>query len=153
MSNAFESPAKNENYTMFDTDLVRELRLRKWAREHFVAEELRKPCWHPIVLEEMKLRDRELELAPVVSAISRSSLIDDELDPPSLCHLLDAGPEDSALIIDDASQNSGSRIVPIFPHGNAMIHPSGGEIQGPHWHLPAYQNQMMSGESDLIGYY
>ena len=41
-------------------DLIKELRLRKWAREHYVRPEQRGRQWHPIVLEEMSYRDAEL---------------------------------------------------------------------------------------------
>jgi len=52
-------------------DIVRELRLRRWARVHFVEEDARKPHWHPVVLDEMKRCDSELtsqtQVAPVNS--------------------------------------------------------------------------------------
>lgn len=41
-------------------DFVRELRLRQWARQHFVPAESRKSSWHPVVLDEMTRRDLEL---------------------------------------------------------------------------------------------
>ena len=41
-------------------DLVRELRLRQWARQNFVPQQQRKATWHPVVLDEMQNRDREL---------------------------------------------------------------------------------------------
>jgi hypothetical protein len=41
-------------------DLIQEFRLRKWAREHYVPAHERNRHWHPIVLEEMEFRDREL---------------------------------------------------------------------------------------------
>jgi hypothetical protein len=43
-----------------DLDPVDELRLRRWAREHYAAAEDRDAGWHPIVLEEMEQKDREL---------------------------------------------------------------------------------------------
>lgn len=48
-------------------DVVRELRLRRWAREHYVPQDQRKPEWHPIVLDEMRLKDDEL----IIEARSR----------------------------------------------------------------------------------
>lgn len=52
-------------------DIVRELRLRRWARVHFVEERDRKPHWHPVVLDEMKRCDSECssqkQLSPMVS--------------------------------------------------------------------------------------
>ena len=40
-------------------DLIEELRLRRWAREHYVPVDQRKPSWHPIVHEEMEKKDLE----------------------------------------------------------------------------------------------
>lgn len=48
-------------------DLVEELRLRRWARINHVRADERDLDWHPIILEEMSLKDAELEelsLAP-----------------------------------------------------------------------------------------
>ena len=42
-------------------DLVDELRLRRWARLHFTSVDQRNPRWHPVVLDEMRLKDEELE--------------------------------------------------------------------------------------------
>ncbi len=53
-------------------DVLRELRLRSWARAHYVPRHERKATWHPIVLDEMSCRDREMEeLAEVHTAGSR----------------------------------------------------------------------------------
>jgi hypothetical protein len=41
-------------------DILQELRLRNWARAHYVPLHERKETWHPIVLDEMRNRDREL---------------------------------------------------------------------------------------------
>lgn len=42
-------------------DPAKEKRLRRWARTNYVPVSERKGSWHPIVLEEMGLRDLELE--------------------------------------------------------------------------------------------
>ena len=42
-------------------DLIEELSLRRWARENYVAEELRNESWHPVVLDEMREKAAELE--------------------------------------------------------------------------------------------
>jgi hypothetical protein len=42
------------------TDLVQELRLRRWARENYVPVEFRDPSWHPAVLDEMQRKEQEL---------------------------------------------------------------------------------------------
>ena len=39
--------------------VIQELRLRRWACEHYVRPELRRTTWHPIVLDEMARRDAE----------------------------------------------------------------------------------------------
>jgi hypothetical protein len=43
-----------------ELDFIEELRLRRWARENYVAASLRQPTWHPVVLDEMNRKDREL---------------------------------------------------------------------------------------------
>ena len=44
-----------------DVDMVKELRLRQWARKNYVHAAHRKNTWHPVVLEEMDDRDFEVE--------------------------------------------------------------------------------------------
>jgi hypothetical protein len=46
--------------TRSDIDPIRELRLRRWARENYVPPDDRESSWHPIVLDEMRARDVEL---------------------------------------------------------------------------------------------
>ena len=41
-------------------DVVEELRLRRWARENYVPAVERDGLWHPIILEEMCRKDRDL---------------------------------------------------------------------------------------------
>ena len=45
-----------------NVDLIKELRLRRWARCHYVAQSERRDSWHPIVLNEMSKRDLERDL-------------------------------------------------------------------------------------------
>lgn len=52
------------------TDLVEELRLRRWAREHYVPAGARSPTWHTIVHEEMRCRDHELALAGAYAEVA-----------------------------------------------------------------------------------
>ena len=40
-------------------DPVEEIRLRTWARQHYLPRELRDDSWHPIILEEMRRKDGE----------------------------------------------------------------------------------------------
>ncbi|MBX7166607.1 MAG: hypothetical protein K1X74_09700 [Pirellulales bacterium] len=56
-----ESPA-------LEVDVIEELRLRRWARENYVSDELRNREWHPIVLDEMQKRDRELNALSAATA-------------------------------------------------------------------------------------
>ena len=42
-----------------ELDLIEELRLRRWAREHYVPRNERRMSWHPIVHEEMNKKDDE----------------------------------------------------------------------------------------------
>ncbi len=42
-----------------ELDLIEELRLRRWAREHYVPRSQRQNSWHPVVREEMDKRDLE----------------------------------------------------------------------------------------------
>jgi len=43
-----------------EVDAIEEIRLRTWARENYVPAEERDENWHPIVLDEMNSKDREL---------------------------------------------------------------------------------------------
>jgi hypothetical protein len=45
--------------TSLDLDLIEELRLRRWAREHYVPQGQRQTAWHPVVHDEMTKKDRE----------------------------------------------------------------------------------------------
>ena len=40
-------------------DMIREFRLRRWAREHYVPSAERESTWDALVLEEMACRDAE----------------------------------------------------------------------------------------------
>src|SRR5204862_238776 len=41
-------------------DFIEELRLRRWARENFVPADLRQATWHPVILEEMTRKERDI---------------------------------------------------------------------------------------------
>ena len=47
------------SHGVLEMDLIEELRLRRWAREHYVPVEERDRSWHPVVHEEMKKKDNE----------------------------------------------------------------------------------------------
>ena len=44
---------------MAELDFIEELRLRRWAREHYVPRHKRQGSWHPVVHEEMEKKDLE----------------------------------------------------------------------------------------------
>jgi hypothetical protein len=44
---------------MSELDLIEELRLRRWAREHYVPRGQRQTAWHPVVHDEMNKKDLE----------------------------------------------------------------------------------------------
>ena len=50
-----------------EVDFIEELRLRRWARENYVPADEREPGWHPIILEEMRRKDGEVNEAVLVS--------------------------------------------------------------------------------------
>lgn len=53
------------------TDLVEELRLRRWARENYVPTGRRDMNWHPVVLDEMRRKDAEVEVADSYAETAR----------------------------------------------------------------------------------
>lgn len=71
-------------------DLIRELRLRNWARQHYVAADARGRHWHPIVLEEMEFRDKELAEMRAATEVRYSPFV--PLEPIELYYLDDAHP-------------------------------------------------------------
>jgi hypothetical protein len=42
-----------------EVDFIEELRMRRWAREHYVPRDRRESSWHPVVLDEMDRKDLE----------------------------------------------------------------------------------------------
>jgi hypothetical protein len=49
-----------------EVDFIEELRLRRWAREHYVSRNQREESWHPVILDEMNRKEREsAEVDPV----------------------------------------------------------------------------------------
>lgn len=41
-------------------DPVKEMRLRTWARVNYTPAEQRDTNWHPVILDEMRRKDRDL---------------------------------------------------------------------------------------------
>ncbi|MEW4489013.1 hypothetical protein AB1L42_13085 [Thalassoglobus sp. JC818] len=42
-------------------DPIEEIRLRTWARQNYLPEQEREEEWHPIILDEMRQKDLELD--------------------------------------------------------------------------------------------
>ena len=53
-----------------EVDFIEELRLRRWAREHYVPRNQREMSWHPVVLDEMDRKD--LEASEPALAVTRA---------------------------------------------------------------------------------
>ncbi len=49
-----------------ELDFIEELRLRRWAREHYVARDQRELSWHPVILDEMSRKEAEMTEADAV---------------------------------------------------------------------------------------
>jgi hypothetical protein len=50
-----------------EVDFIEELRLRRWARENYVPQQERElSSWHPVILDEMARKDREMSEAEAV---------------------------------------------------------------------------------------
>ncbi len=50
-----------------EIDFIEELRMRRWAREHYVPLDRREINWHPVVLDEMQRKDLEQTEVEVIS--------------------------------------------------------------------------------------
>ena len=48
-----------------EVDFIEELRLRRWAREHYVPESKRQTSWHPVIHDEMFRKDVETEVEDI----------------------------------------------------------------------------------------
>ncbi len=42
-----------------DIDPIEEMRLRAWARRNYAPASERQTSWHPVILDEMRRKDRE----------------------------------------------------------------------------------------------
>jgi hypothetical protein len=89
-----------------DVDVVKELRLRRWARVNYVPADQRSHGWHPVVLDEMRSKDDELEVRSQEGPIRLSYV---PLPPTNVYILHPAELEDREpkLFGLDESQSSG----------------------------------------------
>src|SRR5262249_42278921 len=73
-SDTFPSP-REELHMQFasshSADPVEELRLRRWARENYVAVEFRDQNWHAVVLDEMRRKDEEQAAVASYAEVAR----------------------------------------------------------------------------------
>jgi hypothetical protein len=146
--------------TMSTVDFVREIRLRQWARRHYVSAELRKSSWHPIVLDEMQLRDleraNEADVNSAEAVLVSGNVVSDVVDftppinsmPPVELYV----PRVDEVLLAQSSVstnnvflnsfyelNAGAKIVPLLPDHQWQLHPGASEIPGPHCRTPVYQ--------------
>lgn len=47
------------SHGVLEMDLIKELQMRRWARENYVPPEKRDRGWHPVIHDEMKKKDNE----------------------------------------------------------------------------------------------
>ncbi len=55
-----------------ELDFIEELRMRRWARENYVPHTRREDSWHPVILDEMAKKDRDLmsKTEPAFSSVA-----------------------------------------------------------------------------------
>ena len=115
-------------------DMIRELRLRQWARQNFVPEMARQMTWHPVVLDEMHRRDLEL-LSPQINA-SAEHVVTKSFDVASVSTLMNQSVDYQEVSYHDfggeAYGDSGSSFVPLAPTETWELHPGSKELPRPH---------------------
>ena len=74
-------------------DLLKELQLRRWARENYVVENRRDGGWHPVILAEMRAKDAELAAESHRRPVASSYV---PLAPSPVTHHLLDGPHTAA---------------------------------------------------------
>ncbi len=121
-------------------DFVRELRLRQWARQHWVSCEARRSTWHPIVLDEMSIKDGELQRSFVSEPVTEPVPVDARKTTAiasKVSENLFAPVTDFLEFSDCADVMSitriGSAYVPLPPTSNWGLHSGAAEIPRPHF--------------------
>ena len=120
-------------------DLVRELRLRQWARQHYVPVEQRQAEWHHIVLQEMQLRDQEIgavpasEVAPAIEAaldtiVSNHEHVREPI-PFEATQIIDA---EESVEIEFVQHPWGWTFLPAVLGRYQMLHEGSSDIPRPH---------------------
>lgn len=116
-------------------DLVRELRLRQWARQHYVPVEKRQAGWHPIVLEEMQLRDLEAAKANLSSESQTGDAASEVIAATPELNNEATIPDESTeqkSEIDFAQQPWGWTFAPIELGRNRILHAGTPNVPRPH---------------------
>lgn len=54
-----------------DVDIIEELQLRRWAREHYVTPDRRPGLQHPVISDEMRIKDAEI----IIESRARKSVV------------------------------------------------------------------------------
>ena len=111
-------------------DFVRELRLRQWARQHYVTIDLRKSTWHPVVLDEMSRRDYE-QLEEIAAETLRSGKCTESFDSA------DYTESEQSSQFEECSHSAwdqpGSAYVPLAPSGDWRLHTAETGVRKPHF--------------------
>jgi hypothetical protein len=94
-------------------DIVSELKLRQWARRNYVIPELRRDeDWHQVVIDEMRLRDSELDsIEPLHTVVTSTGIVPLELSRHNrfdTAHMETRSPH--------IGQEVGANLSPAIPH-------------------------------------
>lgn len=112
-------------------DLLEELRLRRWARENYCYAEARQVSWHPIVHEEMRLRDAE----GLSESDIRMLAEDEPLAPPTDSTVLSDSPD--AEVTTEAADTT-DRKLPLMVGPIVPLAPGIPGLHGPHEITPPH---------------
>jgi hypothetical protein len=95
-------------------DMIEELMYRCWARRNYLPLELREADWHPIILEEMALRDEEL-FEELHQQESMNRTLGSGFVPldPSITHFVHPAQSESASRISSPLPPPRAAITPI----------------------------------------
>ncbi|MEX0702733.1 MAG: hypothetical protein WD069_11625 [Planctomycetales bacterium] len=119
-------------------DLIKELRLRRWARTHYVSAARRRPEWHAVVLDEMRLKEAELDAAPVAE-FSVGEQPPAAIPPHGIVEPSGGGPErttESPCGVDCRLPVSAERLGPItLGCGYVPLMPDHCRLDPPHGRL------------------
>jgi hypothetical protein len=116
-------------------DLVRELRLRQWARQNYVPLEQRQSGWHPIVLDEMHRRDLEIHSEPpnkIAPVAETPPVTHEPVREPIPFEATQSITADESPMIEFVQHPWGWTFIPSDPGRYRMLHEGHSEIPRPH---------------------